>query len=184
MLSKPNALVYLRRNNLFVTGKHVSPANLAIANDLLNFMEVVDNTKFIATCTDFFSSHGLEGKKVLVVLDQSIVFTKSIILSDANKEGTEAAVNKFIESIPFESGQRAFEQLETDSELELYATNSDLYRSITEALDQSKVRRIVAIIPSYAYKLPKDIKPAESVNQFMSNKEVRKIADFSTISPL
>ena len=184
MFTKPNTILYVRRNNLFITGKHVPPANLSISNDLLTNMEFIDRENFIATCANFFSSHGMEGKKVLVVLDQGIIFKKTISLDNSDKDIIQTAVDKFVESIPFESGQRAFEQLETNNQLELYATNSDLFQAVAEALEQSKVRKIIAVTPSYAYKLSKDTKPTESIAQFLNNREVRKVADFLTSAPL
>ncbi len=183
MIARPNALVYVRRNDLIVAGKHIAPAKLTIDKEMLNNLEVCDPDKFIATCQVFFSSHSLTGKRVLVVLDNSVVFFKN--LPAENGQGTYAnAAESFVTSMPFEPGVRACLELRDDNRPELFATNSKIYEAVTEALRMSKVKKIAAIVPVGAYSLERGIKPADAIERYMNDREVYRTADFSTVTPV
>jgi hypothetical protein len=182
--SKPNAIVYFRRSDLIIAGRHISPAKLNLGQDLINNLEIKDPSKFIATCQVFFSSHSLSGKRVLLVLDSSVVFSKSLEQDGASKEAVSAAADAFVEAMPFEQGQRACLELLEDGYPQLYATNADLYTALQEALRASDVKKVVAIAPVGAYNLEHGIKPAAAIDRYMSDKKVYKTADFSTATPV
>lgn len=149
IFSKPNSIVYLRRSGLIVAGKKITPARMAFSPDHVENLEVVDATGFIDILRTFFTDHELKGKHVLMVLDSSVVFTKIQSLSTDQKPA--AVIDAFIDVIPLAEGQRACVRIAGQSEVSLYATNSVLYETVAEALDEAGVARLLAITPAEAY---------------------------------
>lgn len=180
---KPNALVYLRRNDLFIGGKHITAVKMKFTPQLTSNLEVANADAFIGTCQEFFSSHAMKAKRVLLVLDQSIVFTKNVELNEDNKDALAAIAEDYVAAMPFEPGQRACVQIRKDNQLQLYATNAELYMVLQEALRLSGTRKLIAITPAAAYSIDYTSKPAAVIDQFLDDKEVRRTVDFSTKSP-
>lgn len=184
MFSKPNAIVYLRRNSLAVGGKHISFVKQNLTPDLTNNLEIINRDKFIATCRDFFSVRDIRNKRVLVVLDRNIVFAKTIELSDPSKDSATSMASTFIDAMPFNPGQRVCVQFREDRKLQLYATNNDLYNTLLEALRMCNMRKLIAITPAAAYKIDFTAKPSDVIEQLMDDRTVRQTFDFSTASPV
>lgn len=184
MILKPNALVYLRRNDLFIGGKHISAIKMKFSPDCTNNLEVLNPDLFVGTCREFFTAHNMKSKRVLIVLDQSVVFAKSFALNEATKDEVAAVLESFVAAMPFEPGQRAVVQLKNENKLELYATNADLYQVLQESLRQSGMRRLIAITPAAAYKIDYRAKPGAVIEQFLDDKAVLRTFDFSTATPL
>ena len=180
----PNAIVYLRRNDLIVGGKHITPGKLKFTSDLLENLELQDPNKFIEACSEFFSAHNLQAKKVLIVLDQSVVFEKLVSTDDPSKGDINYITDNFIASMPYTSGQRSCIKFEADNQLHLYATNADLYRAISDALDLTGIRKLTSVTPAVAYSIDFGGKSSDIIEQFISDKKVRNKINFSTVSPL
>jgi hypothetical protein len=180
---KPNALVYVRRNDLFIGGKHISAVKMTYPPESAKYLEIIDPDLFIGTCSEFFSAHGLGGKRVLLVLDQTVVFTKSASLEGAEKDQIDAAIQEYLDSMPYEPGKRAIVHVIKDKVLHIYATNSDIYLALQEALKQSGVKKLTAITPAAVYQIDYGAKPSAVIEQFLEDKEVRRSVDFSTVSP-
>src|SRR5882757_11367444 len=102
MFGKPNAIIYVRRSGLIMAGKHIKPARLTFPEAGLQNMDVIDPEVLGMACQEFFESHDAKGQRVLLVLDHSVVFTKTIAL---DKSGKPALLAKdFVASMPFEPG--------------------------------------------------------------------------------
>ncbi len=54
MIAKPNALVYLRRNDFFIGGKHISAVKMKFTPNLTKNLELLDTGLFVTTCQEFF----------------------------------------------------------------------------------------------------------------------------------
>jgi hypothetical protein len=184
MLSKPNALVYFRRNDLFIGGKHISAVKLKFTSDMTRNLEVLKPDAFVNACQAFFDIHDLKAKRVLVVLDQSVVFAKSFPIDGLDKDQIAGLASKFLTAMPFEEGQRACIQYRDDSKLHLFATNADLYSVLQEALRQVGIRKLIAISPAAAYKIDYSAKPLEVIDQFLAGKDASRFYDFSTCTPV
>lgn len=182
MIAKPNALVYLRRNDLFIGGKRISAVKMKFTPNLMANLEVLDPDIFVTTCQEFFSTHGIKGKRVLLVLDQGIVFAKSIELQSSSKDSINEVEANFVAAMPFEQGQRACIHYLQNTTLQLYATNADLYHVIQESLRLIGIRKLIAITPAAPYKIDYAAKPNSVIDQFLDDKNVRRQYDFSTTS--
>jgi hypothetical protein len=149
MRLKPNALVYVRRSGVIVAGKNLKVTRWTFPEDLVMNMELLDPDTFTTTLAAFFKENGLHGKRVLVVLDASIVFDKQI---QQDKSGSSAMQLKdFIAMMPLEPGKKAYITKKTDSAQNVYATNVELIQSFTKALNMAGAGRLVSITPAAAY---------------------------------
>jgi len=178
IFSKPNAIVYVRHNGLIVAGKKLAPARLTFKPEELENMEVIDVNAFTDTLRSFFVEHDLKGKHVLMVLDDGVVFSKSVARDDDNKPADIAQA--FIDAMPLNPGQRACLRVLNESELTLYGTNGDLYVAIAEALDEAGVAKLLAITPATAYPAPEGgtQQLAAAVQQYVNDTAVRSQANF------
>lgn len=174
-------LIYFRRNNILVAGKRIAAAKLSISADSVNNMEVLDTEKFIESCQKFFSSRKVHGKRALLVLDQSIVFTKTVDIG--KDDDPRQIVNDFIEAMPLGPGKRVCAQFREENRLYIFATNAELYQPVVEALRLSGIGKLTAITPAAAYKLASST-AGTAVDKFLNDKEIREKIDFSSITPL
>lgn len=179
MILKPNALVYVRRTDLFIGGKHMSAVKLKFSDELMKDMELLNYEAFVNFCQEFFVAHDLKSKRVLVVLDQGLVFNKVKAASDNE---ASSMLRSYIEMMPFEPGQRACITRVKDDQIYLYATNADIYKSIEDALSQAGNRKIYAITPAAAYDINYASRPGSVIEQFLEDKDSSKLFDFSTTS--
>lgn len=176
-MARPNTLVYFSRNGLITVGKKTKAAKLPIGQDLIHHLEMQDPDQFIQRVADFFAKRGLKGKKVLVVLDPSAVFSKQLGLLD--KDQAEEKMEDFVAQMPFEPDQRIAVKLESDEGYKIFATNMDLLWCLSQALTQARVGSVVAITPAAAYSLEPGSRPDAAIDQFFSDKSVRKAANFA-----
>ena len=175
-MSKPSVILYVRRDNIIIAGKHITPARLNFPSTVIRNMELINRSKCVAGCEQFFAEHGLKGKRVLIVLDQSIVFHKSVELS---KDDKPAAISSaFIQVMPFEAGKRACLQRRQGTKFDLYATNADLYRVLVDALKACKAGKVLAITPSSAYDTPPSGQLSAAMETFASATAVHGTYDF------
>ncbi|HSX33380.1 MAG TPA: hypothetical protein VLF91_03530 [Candidatus Saccharimonadales bacterium] len=151
MLFKPNALVYVLSSALIVGGKHLPQARLDFPPELFCNLEITNRPKFASLCQQFFTDHGFVHRRVLIVLDSSVVFKRRIELDETGQPDT--LTDAFVDAMPFAAGQRACVALQSAEELELYATNADIYRTLAEGLEASNVRKLVAVLPVGVFKL-------------------------------
>ena len=183
ILSKPNALVYVYRNGLIVAGKHITQARLSFGPELVTNLEVLNPDKLIERCRQFFTDNGLRHRRVVVVLDHSLVFEKKIELDQSGKP--DVLAEAFVAAMPFEEGLRACLQVQTDKQLQLLATNARIYQSVAQALHACGVAKVVAITPVNAFVLPKEQRKVSSlVEVFLKDTASSKEVDFTSVQPL
>ena len=184
MFAKPKIIVYVRRSNIIIAGKNISAAKLNIPPAIVSNLEVIDGNSFYQSARDFFATRDLKGKKLLIALDDSVVFSKVASLENADKSDINRFVNQYIDAMPFSSGQRACLQIVDNNQLEIYGTNAQLYQLVMEALKEAGAGKVIAVSPTAAYKLSNDLQPAAAIDRYLNDTETQKIADFLAISPV
>lgn len=171
------------RSGLIVAGKRIPQARLKFPPELVNNLEVSNRSELISLCQTFFEEHDFHNKRVLVVLDGSIIFRKNIKLDQAGEPN--ALSEAFVAAMPLEEGRRACIAIKSDNLLQLIATNSDLYTLIAEALHGCGIAKLVAITPAAAYDLSGVNKEfASMVAFFFKGTPASKMADFNNVKPL
>lgn len=183
MLLKPSTIVFLQRNGLLIAGRRTKPAKFALPNDLVQDLEVQNRTKLVDSCRQFFVASGLHGKRVLLVLDYSIVFEKTIKLDQSGQP--DKLLESFVAAMPFASGQRACLGVEAGSELRLFATNAALYETVSEALHAAGVSSVNAVTPIAAYRLSDQERTlSAAAERVLKDTAVEKRANFLDVTPV
>ena len=182
MLFKPNTLIYLQRSGLLLTGRRLPATRMAFADDIVKNLEVLQKNKLISTCQQFFAGSKLHGRRILIVLDASIVFDKTIELDQSGKP--DLLLQAFVDAMPFEPGKRACLGLETGATLRVFATNADLYGAVAEALHMGNAGKVLAVTPAPAYNLSKEERTVSAATErFLSDTTVLTGANFLTSTP-
>jgi hypothetical protein len=184
MFTKLKIIVYIRRSNIIIAGKGISAAKLNIPPSIMLNLEIVDANSFYQSARDFFATRDIKGKKVLIALDDSVVFSKVASLDGAYKSDINKFANQYIDAMPLEPGQRACLQIVDNNQIELYGTNAVLYQSVIEALKGAGTGKVIAVSPTSAYKLPTDVQPAAAIDRYLNDTDTQKIADFLAVSPV
>lgn len=180
MFLKPNAMVYVRRGGLIIAGKHIKPARLTFTDASTVNLEVIDADTFGTLLQDFFKENGIKGQRILVVLDHSVVFTKTISLDESGKPSLLA--KNFVDAMPFEPGQRSCLTLRSADALKLFAANADFYQVITDALRDAGASKVIAVTPVAAYGIRETDKLSGAiVDQLLQDSPIRHKADFLSV---
>jgi len=182
IFSKPNAIVYIRRNGLVVAGKKLTPARMAFDTEQMDNLEIRKDATFSESLTDFFTKNSLKGKHVLMVLDDSVVFTKTVAIDSDGQPG--AITDAFIDEMPLDPGKRACLRVLGETELKLYATNGQLYMAIAEALDHAGVAKVLAVTPATAYASTDSKQLSAAIQQYINDTSVRSQANFLNVALL
>lgn len=183
MFDRPNALVYLQRSSLMLAGHHLGAARLDLPEDIVKNHEVIDKAKLLKLCEQFFTEHGLSRRRILVVLDGSIVFQKLVELDKSGQP--DLLMQGFVDAMPFEAGSRACLAIEEQTSLRLFATNARLYLAIVDGLHIANAGRVMAITPAAAYSLDSNNRSiSAAAEHFFADKQIRKLADFRTVTPV
>ena len=181
IFSKPNAIVYLRRSGLIIAGKKLTPARYNFLPEHFVNLDIVDVSSFTHALRDFFVAHSMKGKHVLMVLDDGVVFMKSVKSDSdiASKGSPEKSTEVFVEQMPFSPGRRACLAVKNGTDYSLYGTNAELYMTVAEALDASGVAKVLAITPAAAYPSENGKQQlAAAVQQYITDTAVRSSANF------
>lgn len=185
LFSKPNAIVYLRRSGLIIAGKKLTPARYNFLPEHIENLELTNSLGFITALSEFFIEHAIKGKHVLMVLDDSVVFIKSLESrpEDTTDKTPAKSTDGFIEQMPLSPGQRACLRVTRSAEHNLYGTNADIYKAVAEALDQAGVAKVLAITPAAAYPSENGKQQlAAAVQQYITDTAVRSSANFQNAS--
>lgn len=180
MFTKPNAIIYARRSGLVIAGKRLAPARTSFDASYFDNLEVRDHEAFIAHCQKFFADHQLKGKHILIVLDSSLVFTKSA-QTETSQQGA-AIRDDFAAVMPLEPGKKAIITNQSHEGIDIYATNADIYTDIMEAVHRSGAGRVLAITPGPAYDTAPTSKLSAAIQTYVSDTSVRGSANFMAAS--
>jgi hypothetical protein len=183
MFAKPNTLIYLQRSSLMLAGHHIGAARLDLPEDTVKNLAIVDKTKLLTLCEQFFADHQLDRRRIIVVLDGSVVFQKVVELDKTGQP--DLLMQAFVDAMPFEPGDRACLAIEEQTSLRLFATSAKLYLAIVDALHIANVGHVMAITPAAAYELDSNNRSiSAAAEHFFADSHVRKLADFRTVVPV
>lgn len=177
MFSKPNAIIYVRRSGLVLAGKKLAPARMNFEASYFENMDVRDHEAFIDHCRKFFEEHNLKGKHILLVLDNSLIFSKSARLENT-QEGRQVR-DDFVAAMPLEPGQKAIISNLAPDGIDIYATNAAIYTDISEAIHAAGAGRVLAITPAPAYDTPDGGKLSAAIQTYVNDTAVRGSANFA-----
>lgn len=182
MLFKPNTIIFIQRSGLLVAGRRLPSARMDFPDDIVRNLEVVLPSKLLERCRQFFTERELHGKRLLLILDYSVVFEKSIELDQSGKP--DLIMEGFISAMPLAEGKRACLALQTGSTLRLFATNAELYQTIVTALDSAGAGAVEGITPIAAYALGENERTIRTATEFiLRHSDVGGQVDFRSVIP-
>jgi hypothetical protein len=174
--------MYVRRSGLIVAGKHISPARLSFPTTVFDNLEVHSAEQFINLISEFLKEQDMHGKRILVVLDETAVFEKTVEIDKSGKPDKIMAA--YVAAMPFQPGQRICIGVNDNSSLHLYATNAHLADCLSQAIKLSGAGRLLAITPAAAYGLADDQPLSSAVTTFITDSSVRSRANLASVSPV
>lgn len=145
---KPPVLIYIRRNSIelyFEKGmeKIEFPAEILVNN------EILDEEKYNKLVSEFIARFNLQAPKALIVLSDEIIFQKSFPLVEADQ--LNILMQKFNDTIPFDSEKIASKHILTGDELVVFATNKRLYGLIEQKISELRWK-VLAVVPLTVFK--------------------------------
>lgn len=180
--NKPNAVVYITPNSVIVAGKKLPPTRLTLGTDIMSNLEIINPEKFRAACKRFFESRDLKGRRVLILLDPRATFNKVLPL---DKLGNPRALTEaFVAAMPFERGQRGCVTVNSGNQLNIYATNAQLYQLLADAIRLTGHTKVVAATPAAAYDLSTIEKTfSAALTVYLKDDHLTKLANFLDTQP-
>jgi hypothetical protein len=146
MFSKTIA-INLSRDSLSFYTFEGEPLVLRLDEQTLKDLEIEDARRLENHIADFVSTNNLGGRAALLVLSDEILFRKSFPRSENEQNEVEA----FINEVPFPPDKLARLTPTTSTEINVIATNKDLYEVIVNSLKRNKIK-VVNVIPRYFLK--------------------------------
>ena len=148
MLSKPNAVWYLTRNGWqFFSAAFPKGLALVVPHDVINDLEVVNQTKLQEQIAAFIAQNKIKPANVVMVLADELLFTK--ILTALKPPEQTAELAHFLDEVPFAAEELVYELLTIDTKTNVIATNRALYQSIKTGVEAVSWR-VVAVVPVVA----------------------------------
>ena len=144
----PKMILLLRRNGLVAYTETDQQAKLELPDSVVRYLELVDQTKFKQLVADFSDRYGLRGRKLAIVLDDSMIFQK--IVPQAPNLNANQLQTDFLDQLPFEAGQARAISLGAKNQLILLGANSTVYLALVQALLRKGVKAL-GVVPLAVY---------------------------------
>jgi hypothetical protein len=174
-MSKPAAILLLKRDAVLAYGAKGGEAQLDLTSDLVRYLEVVDPRTLAAKVAQFAEQQGLRKKTVLVLLDESVVFQKTVPREDAATP--EKIQQNFEAMLPFEQADRRVLALQPKGHLVLIGTTSLLYRLVVLGLTTVGAK-VVAVTPASVFGKLTGTFTEQQVATIIHNRRLAALANF------
>lgn len=139
--SKPSVILYLRRQDAVLITK-TSSARLNLPLEVVYNLEVRDAPTLTEVISQFLQSHKIRGQLILIVLDASVVFQKTLALQGIN---AQAATQDFASKLPFEAEAKQTLAVTEKDQLILQGVNRLFCRAVAAGvLKQNKLKVVAA----------------------------------------
>jgi hypothetical protein len=174
-MSKPAAILLLKRDALMAYGARGGEAQLDLTDDLVRHLEVVDPRSLAEDVAQFADQQGLRKKSVLVLLDESVMFQKTVPANDALNPGK--IQQDFEAMLPFEQADKRVLALQPKGHLVLIGTTSLLYRLVILGLTTMGAK-VTAVSPASVYGKVTGTFNQQQVSAIIHNRRLASLANF------
>ena len=173
--TKQQIVLHLTRDAIVAhTGKS-EHAKLEFPTSVIRNLEVLDAAKLSELVAVFADEQGLKGRKVVIVLDDSIVFQKVVAL--AQDSDVAAIETDFQEKIPLPQDSLRVLSLKLKDQLVLLGANSSYYLQVVQAL-ANKGAKIVSVTPLAVFIKGAAKLTADLVARILQNHHLADAANF------
>jgi hypothetical protein len=144
---KPTDFVLIQRDKLALYPKGKVP-QLDLSEELVQYLEIQDAQRLRASVAEFAQANRLGGRRVLIMLDRSVVFQKAVNLKD--QVDPEASKADFESKVPFDPADKQVLEVQQKDRQFLFGVNKTLYATVKAALEQSGAK-VQAVVPAIVY---------------------------------
>jgi hypothetical protein len=147
LLSKPQAIIYILRNELVAYDRQGKTVREPLPIDTVDFLEVVDEHKYAAVATSLLADASLRGKKILLVLSEDVTFEKA--LQSDTDQYIQSAIDEYSDNLPIEVTKQhiiVFDRKKPPM-VQLWATNSELFQLLADRLEGANCK-VMACVPA------------------------------------
>jgi len=144
--TKPTVLIHISRDGFIAYSKKGASKRLAFPPEVFHNLEVLDAKQLASLTTVFAAENSLRGQRIVLLLDDEVVFQKILPKTD-NVQNAKA---DFENKVPFDPGHRKVIMLQPKDQLVLLGTNKVLYETIASALTGVGAK-VLAVTPIVVY---------------------------------
>lgn len=141
--NRQTIVCYIDTNKiLFYQGATGSILALEFPPEVLSYLDLLHEGKFVQLIELFLEQNKLEGNSVVLIYSSTAIFEKDFEQTQEGKE--DAEIQKFIDMVPFEDVLSKIYKL--NKKIKVVALNNRVYESIRTAFEKGKFL-IYAVIP-------------------------------------
>lgn len=173
-----SAILYLRRNCLEVYPvEDGSQAVMEYPWSAYKNLKILDQARIEEIFGNFLLKHRIKFRRYLIVLADEILHKRTVPITvpELDKKTAE----DFYGQIPFNPEKMIRKEIRTETELNLYAFNKELFVTIKKIIEKNS-GEVLAVVPasSFGFSDPNIIFTPEVLRIFGENEELLKKADF------
>lgn len=173
--SKPHMILMLSRELLIAHTNKDEQAKLEFPTSVVNNLEVIDATKLVELVGNFADRYGLRGRKLVLVLDDTIVFQKVVALTSRVDATTAQA--EFQEKMPLTKTDQRVLSLKLKDQLVLLGANGSYYLLVVQALLNRGVK-VLSVAPLAMFAKGVSKLTPEIVDRVVHNHRLASVANF------
>ncbi|HSE61387.1 MAG TPA: hypothetical protein VLA88_03765 [Candidatus Saccharimonadales bacterium] len=149
--NNPTVALHVTREGLTgytKSGKNGHSQKLSFPPEVVRNLEVVDQPQLAKLVATFAAENKLHGQRVVILLDDSVIFQKIVPAAEEIKQ--PGVVADFEHKVPFDPEKRRVITLHPKDQLVILGTNRVLYETIATAL-QTVGAKVLAAAPMAIY---------------------------------
>jgi hypothetical protein len=165
----------LNRKSVSIYSKRTAPSPLVFPESIVKHQEIQDHKQYEKLLADYLAH--FPRNQIVIFLSPEIVFQKTLPQSSGTDMSTEE--EKFVASIPFHRDEIQKLVIYKKSEINFFAINSDMYKSMVKILEQqgSQVRHVLPL-GLFSNLLQGNAVSFETLSRLMKEKELIQSGDF------
>jgi hypothetical protein len=175
MFVKHHMILQLTRNSLVACTNKDEQAKLDLPVSVVRNLDVLDSAKLAELVGGFASRYGLRGKKLVLVLDDSVVFQKVVPLTPG--QDTMAMQTDFQDKLPFAADAKRTLTLKLKNQLVMLGASGEYYLQVVQALINKGVK-VTSVSPLAVFAKGATHLTAEIVDRVAHNHHLTNVANF------
>lgn len=179
MFNKPYAVIFIERDSVVLLTKKTK-IKLELPPEVVQNLEVIDAMKLAELVERLLRTNKIHKKKLLLVLDDSVVFQEALPLSkDTNLQNM---VKDFESKIPLEVDSKQVLALGQKERLVLFGVNKQLYQAIIAGLDKTS-NKPLAVVPAAIYGVNAGNKfTLPAINRYFRDSKPLRLANLAMLA--
>jgi hypothetical protein len=172
----PTAVLCISREGLVLYNKKGASRRLALEPEVMHNLEVIDRDQLGKVVGMFATENSLRGQRVVILLDESVLFQK--ITPKAPEANVHTLAAEFENKVPFDPENRKVIALQPKDQLVLLGANKLMYETVAAALIATGAK-VLAVAPLAVFSKGREATLAPSdVSAILSDYRLARAANF------